>query len=705
MSSTVEIENTVNNLNAEVVDNDVHLQLQELLSKVNALEKEKKEIHDNFNAQRAKLQKLYLQKEAELKGATSEHVRLEGEVEKLTKELDEAKSQLYIAGILKENEVEAEKRKAQAEIATLNQIVQDTVEVSSTSQTEVKRLKAIIHSLELQINKFRTDKDKEGLLLAPSNMLSGAKTLARKVVSQLGNDPDLRSQDNLEDSMKKAQEDAEVLKSLVIPLERKIDDLSTKLRIAEDKLKKYEPDENIENLESNNDIINKTKRSEKYLIDLSNNTSQESGGSHSPKGSEMKSPMMESLTGEIAELSNVASPSTTTMMGISPSKSVSCDMCVNYEAQLVAQQQFTKQLQKQKEQLENNLERFKEDFNKETQFRKDMEDKWNEKKEEHRMQVAELKKMYEGAEHELKSLENTFSQVYEEIKKQLESLKFDREKTNAQLEELQKENDNLIGKHSKHSEQLRNESINFPDTVEELQELLLNAHEELIAAKVAKEAKEEQLNTLKCEIQLLRDSMNSELSSGKEMENALTAENSSLRNTLSTLEKEKLKLLTMVERLSLSDKEHKEQAKSFREQLEDLLEEKKRCEDNAAELRSRVASLQQELNNSVAVQMDFVKLSQTLQIELEKIRGADTEVRWQHEEDVDDCPGCKNPFSSSRKRVHCRHCGQIFCPSCLPHTVYSGPHKRQSKVCQVCHTLLNRETAPYFSQKPPHSPD
>lgn len=70
-----------------------------------------------------------------------------------------------------------------------------------------------------------------------------------------------------------------------------------------------------------------------------------------------------------------------------------------------------------------------------------------------------------------------------------------------------------------------------------------------------------------------------------------------------------------------------------------------------SELRSRVASLQQELNNSVAVQMDFVKLSQTLQIELEKIRGADTEVRWQHDEDVDDCPGCKNSFSSSRKKV------------------------------------------------------
>ena len=97
--------------------------MQNLLTRITELEKEKKEIHDKFNAQRGRLQKLYIQKEEELNLLSSQHVKLEGEVIKLTKELDEAKSQLCIAGIVKENEVEAEKRKAQAEIATLNQIV------------------------------------------------------------------------------------------------------------------------------------------------------------------------------------------------------------------------------------------------------------------------------------------------------------------------------------------------------------------------------------------------------------------------------------------------------------------------------------------------------------------------------------------------------------------------------------------------------
>lgn len=44
------------------------------------------------------------------------------------------------------------------------------------------------------------------------------------------------------------------------------------------------------------------------------------------------------------------------------------------------------------------------------------------------------------------------------------------------------------------------------------------------------------------------------------------------------------------------------------------------------ELRSRVASLQNELDNSEKVQKDFVLLSQSLQQELEKIRSSENEV-------------------------------------------------------------------------------
>jgi hypothetical protein len=77
----------------------------------------------------------------------------------------------------------------------------------------------------------------------------------------------------------------------------------------------------------------------------------------------------------------------------------------------------------------------------------------------------------------------------------------------------------------------------------------------------------------------------------------------------------------------------------------------KQLEEQVAELKSRVGSLQQELDNSEAVQKDFVRLSQSLQVQLERIREADTQVRWQHDEDVEECQSCRTGFSFTRSKV------------------------------------------------------
>jgi Rab GTPase-binding effector protein 1 len=64
-------------------------------------------------------------------------------------------------------------------------------------------------------------------------------------------------------------------------------------------------------------------------------------------------------------------------------------MCSNYEAQLVRAQQWGRELEKQIATHERTIERYREDLTKESGFRKDIEEKWNEKKEEHKMQVNE----------------------------------------------------------------------------------------------------------------------------------------------------------------------------------------------------------------------------------------------------------------------------------------------------------------------------
>lgn len=110
--------------------------------------------------------------------------------------------------------------------------------------------------------------------------------------------------------------------------------------------------------------------------------------------------------------------------------------------------------------------------------------------------------------------------------------------------------------------------------------------------------------------------------------------------------------------------------------VEDLSRARTRLEEEVANLRKKLQSLQVELDNSEAVQRDFVKLSQSLQvsrrhgeessftavlscanilsryqIQLEKIRQADSEVRWQHEDDVSECNTCNKRLNSKKDKV------------------------------------------------------
>ena len=72
--------------------------------------------------------------------------------------------------------------------------------------------------------------------------------------------------------------------------------------------------------------------------------------------------------------------------------------------------------------------------------------------------------------------------------------------------------------------------------------------------------------------------------------------------------------------------EAEEAGGAARKELEAARAAREAMERQAAEMRNRIGNLQQELDNSVAVQTDFVRLSQSLQMELEKIRQSEKEA-------------------------------------------------------------------------------
>jgi Rab GTPase-binding effector protein 1 len=203
---------------------------------------------------------------------------------------------------------------------------------------------------------------------------------------------------------------------------------------------------------------------------------------------------------------------------------------------------------------------------------------------------------------------------------------------------------------------MREEQITLPESQSELQFECLRLRESLIEARAAKEHCEEENAS---EIEVLK----TELSQSRMMvqHERRSPDNDELRQTINDLEKRLGESQITCTSLSRSLDEY----------------------------RNKCSQLQIELDNSETVQKDFVKLSQQLQVQLEKIRQGEQELRWQFPEDTNRCNKCEGALKKDQAKSNCMHCGKIFCTSCITNMA-AGSSNRQTKVCSVCHTLLNR---------------
>ncbi|XP_063364594.1 rab GTPase-binding effector protein 1 [Cydia amplana] len=367
-----------------------------------------------------------------------------------------------------------------------------------------------------------------------------------------------------------------------------------------------------------------------------------------------------------------------------------CDMCANYEKQLVHEQREAATAKDRAAMLEHALKLATEELEGARSIHDETIRSWHTERAASAALLEELKKAVEAARTALEARAAAAKQASERALEQVTNLTVEREELQRKLDSLERDNAMLVGRFTKQAEEMQNEFIDLPDSVDDLQLYSLELREKLICVQIGREealAAERDLRA-----QLLEQSQQFH-----RQEAELLETRSALRYTREELDR----LATEREQLQ----ELGGKLRTSTDQVAALLDDKKRLLDERTELKGRVAALQQELDNSEKVQQDFVRLSQSLQVQLQRIREADTEVRWQHDEDVSECPTCHVPLPNSKKKVHCRHCGRIYCASCAAHSVPSGPRRAPARVCAVCRTLLQPDTAPYFSTAPPHSPD
>nr|CAD7425196.1 unnamed protein product [Timema monikensis] len=64
------------------------------------------------------------------------------------------------------------------------------------------------------------------------------------------------------------------------------------------------------------------------------------------------------------------------------------------------------------------------------------------------------------------------------------------------------------------------------------------------------------------------------------------------------------------------------------------------------------------------------------------------EGQWTSDKEVTHCKGCSKEFNITRRRHHCRNCGEIYCNSCSDNTMSLPSSARPVRVCDECHVFL-----------------
>ncbi|KAL5106211.1 Early endosome antigen 1 [Taenia crassiceps] len=284
---------------------------------------------------------------------------------------------------------------------------------------------------------------------------------------------------------------------------------------------------------------------------------------------------------------------------------------------------------------------------------------------------------------------------YQEYRRSTESefSRLEQERASAQMElsEVEEHYRTLLRKRHDAAAEM-SAPIDLPSSKEDLELYALQMREELLSTAVACEHLRNRLDT---ETATNRDRLNEERWKRIQMEELLRSRtrdaNEHIAELTRNFEASKQTVERATERASV-------EVKRLQAELVEKDNALHRARDEVAQLRNRVSHLQTDLENTEKVSLDFVRLSQHLQIQLERQREQTQEVRWQDPQDVIQCSGCKRPFEAGMVKQNCRHCGAIFCRACLAKVIPpSGARSRPAHVCDMCHTLLVKDAAPYFS--------
>ncbi|KAM6907714.1 rab GTPase-binding effector protein 1 isoform 2-T2 [Xenentodon cancila] len=308
-----------------------------------------------------------------------------------------------------------------------------------------------------------------------------------------------------------------------------------------------------------------------------------------------------------------------------------CDMCSNYEKQLQAIQGQEAETRDQVKKLQVMLRQANDQLERTMTEKQNLEDSVKAGNEETAAKVSALLQRVQESETLLSTLQQAFSDAKRSTQEQMAVLVKSREQVADELSRLQRDNESLQGKHRLHVELQQQEGFQMPVTVQELQGLVSRFREDMVALRTTADHMEEKL---KAEILFLKEQIQAEQCLKENLEDTLQLEIegckeeiasfSSLKTELERIKAEKEQLQSSLAEKTEALESIQGQRIGLEQHLKELSTAKSALESQVLDERDKAQRLQTELDVSEQVQKDFVKLSQTLQVQLERIRQADS---------------------------------------------------------------------------------
>ncbi|XP_030858984.3 rab GTPase-binding effector protein 2 isoform X1 [Gorilla gorilla gorilla] len=520
------------------------------------------------------------QEEANGEAESGELSRLRAELAGALAEMETMKAVAEVSESTKAEAVAAVQRQCQEEVASLQAILKDSI---SSYEAQITALK------QERQQQQQDCEEKERELGRLKQLLSLAYPL-----------------DSLEKQMEKAHEDSEKLREIVLPMEKEIEELKAKLLRAEELIQEIQRrPRHAPSLHGSTELLPLSRDPSPPLEPL-----EELSGDGGPAAEafahncdDSASISSFSLGGGVGSSSSLPQ----SRQGLSPEQEETASLVSTGTLvpegiylpppgyQLVPDTQW-EQLQTEGRQLQKDLESV-------SRERDELQEGLRRSNEDCAKQMQVLLAQVQNSEQLLRTLQGTVSQAQERVQLQMAELVTTHKCLHHEVKRLNEENQGLRAEQLPSSapqgpQQEQGEEESLPSSVPELQQLLCRTQQE---ARARLQAQEHGAERLRIEIVTLREALEEETAARASLEGQLRVQ----REETEVLEASLCSLRTEMERVQ------QEQSKA---QIPDLLSEQ----------RAKVLRLQAELETSEQVQRDFVRLSQALQVRLERIRQAET---------------------------------------------------------------------------------